>query len=134
MDRSRLAGENQRMPRRAPLLASAAVALLLGVGGCAATWEGMKRDSEGIFGGESETEVVAEAQRLLNERGYDAGPADGLEGPRTIRAVRAYQADHGLDRTGRVDDELLDSLRGDAPRERARAESPPKDEDWVDPY
>lgn len=133
MDRSRVAGENPRMALRAPLLVSAAVALVLGAGGCAATWEGLKRDSEGLFGGESETDAVAEAQRLLNEKGYDAGPADGVAGPRTTRAVRAYQADHGLRRTGRVDEEVLASLRGDD-RERARAEPPPKDEDWVDPY
>ena len=36
--------------------------------------------------------LVADAQRLLQLRGYDPGPIDGRFGWRTQRAIRAYQA------------------------------------------
>jgi len=75
---------------------------------------GARQDSGGRFanGDEGTIEsVVVEAQRLLNAKGYDAGPTDGLNGPRTTRAILAYQKDHGLNRTGYVDDELIRSLR-----------------------
>jgi peptidoglycan hydrolase-like protein with peptidoglycan-binding domain len=37
-------------------------------------------------------DLVADAQRLLSASGYDPGPIDGYIGPRTQRAIRAYQA------------------------------------------
>lgn len=37
-----------------------------------------------------------EVQRALRAFGYDPGPADGIRGRLTIRAVKAFQADHGL--------------------------------------
>lgn len=105
------------MPRR-PFLARCAVTIVLfatfGVAGCSATWAGLHHDASGRRSGSEQENIVVEAQRLLNERGYDAGAADGLVGPRTTRAILAYQADHGLHRTGYVDDELLASLRGTA--------------------
>jgi hypothetical protein len=39
---------------------------------------------------------VRELQRRLNRLGYEAGPVDGLFGPRTERATRRFQARHGL--------------------------------------
>lgn len=35
-------------------------------------------------------------QRALQATGYDPGPIDGIYGPRTTAAVRAFQRDHGL--------------------------------------
>ena len=43
------------------------------------------------------------AQRALNDSGYDAGPADGLAGERTVTALRYYQEDYGLAVTGELD-------------------------------
>lgn len=57
---------------------------------------------------------VREAQRLLNNRGYDAGPADGVAGGRTAAALRAFQRDQRLDETGRLDDATRRALA--APR------------------
>ena len=37
-----------------------------------------------------------EIQRGLRRRGYDPGPVDGFLGRRTARAIRKFQADHGL--------------------------------------
>jgi peptidoglycan hydrolase-like protein with peptidoglycan-binding domain len=40
---------------------------------------------------ESLEDLVADAQRLLNLRGFDPGPIDGQLGLRTQRAIRDYQ-------------------------------------------
>ena len=39
-------------------------------------------------------------QQALNEMGYNAGPADGLPGPRTQTAIRVYQVVHRLPADG----------------------------------
>jgi len=67
--------------------------------------------------GESVTNAVAAvdvrtAQRALRERGYYAGPIDGVLGPATERALRAYQRDRGLNATGRLDSPTVRSLTG----------------------
>jgi peptidoglycan hydrolase-like protein with peptidoglycan-binding domain len=43
---------------------------------------------------------LRQIQQLLNARGFDAGPADGVIGNRTRTAIRAYQANYGLPVTG----------------------------------
>ncbi len=35
-------------------------------------------------------------QKRLNALGYDAGPSDGVLGPQTVAAIRAFEADNGL--------------------------------------
>lgn len=52
----------------------------------------------------SSPEMLRRAQRLLRELGYYDGAIDGLYGPRTHRALRDYQLDHGLPVTGRLDE------------------------------
>ena len=92
---------------RAPgsLLAVAALAALAGlpdwlVGPASAdagavTQESLSGDVE--MGDEPELDdaslrdLVADAQRILTLRGYDAGPIDGRLGLRTQRAIRIYQ-------------------------------------------
>ena len=54
--------------------------------------------------------LVRTIQALLIERGYDPGPADGVEGPMTYDAVRAFQAAIGLEPTGQINEELLVAL------------------------
>jgi len=58
--------------------------------------------------------TVEELQRRLGDLGYDAGPADGMMGPKTRAAIRAYQSDSGLEADGRVSDELIESVRADS--------------------
>ncbi|MEO0382850.1 MAG: peptidoglycan-binding protein [Pseudomonadota bacterium] len=55
--------------------------------------------------------LVAEAQALLAERGYSPGPADGLLGPRTNEAVRAFRRSVGLGNSEVIDQALIDALR-----------------------
>jgi hypothetical protein len=52
-------------------------------------------------------DVVALVQRQLDRLGYIPGPADGVIGPRTESAIKAYQEDHQLPSDGRITDDLL---------------------------
>ena len=52
-----------------------------------------------------------DVQTALSRCGYYHGVIDGDIGPASRAAIRAYQRDHGLPITGRIDDPLLRSLR-----------------------
>ncbi|PZN53086.1 MAG: peptidoglycan-binding protein, partial [Proteobacteria bacterium] len=54
--------------------------------------------------------AVQNIQRILNKNGYDAGSADGIMGERTKNAIKAFQADNGLEPTGEVDEKLVQAL------------------------
>lgn len=56
-------------------------------------------------------ELVRSVQRELQVRGYYKGGIDGIVGPNTREAVRAFQRDAGFDVTGTVDQRLLTELR-----------------------
>ena len=58
----------------------------------------------------STSSLEASVQRVLRKRGYYLGPLDGDIGPRSRSAIRDYQAEHGLEVNGRIDDPLLRSL------------------------
>jgi outer membrane protein OmpA-like peptidoglycan-associated protein len=51
----------------------------------------------------SVADPVRAAQEKLNAAGYDAGPVDGILGPRTRRALIHFQAVEGLELTGELD-------------------------------
>lgn len=55
--------------------------------------------------------LVAQVQSELTQAGYNPGSADGINGPRTTRAVLDYQAANGLPADGQVTPALLDHLR-----------------------
>ncbi|MEI8233661.1 MAG: peptidoglycan-binding domain-containing protein [Verrucomicrobiota bacterium] len=55
-------------------------------------------------------DLVGNVQRALKYRGFYPGPIDGLSGPATRAAVRAYDASVGLPATGMIDARLLTSL------------------------
>jgi hypothetical protein len=57
--------------------------------------------------------LAADVQQALDQNGYDAGPADGDVGPQTRNAIAAFQQDHGLNPTGRINTPLLRALRID---------------------
>lgn len=52
-----------------------------------------------------------ELQHLLTAAGFDAGGVDGLMGPKTIAAVKAWQGRVGLIPDGYANPDLLDRLR-----------------------
>ena len=55
-------------------------------------------------------EEIAAAQNGLNARGYDCGAADGIAGPNTEAAARAFQGDNGLAQTGKLTYETRKAL------------------------
>ena len=56
-------------------------------------------------------EHITKTQRLLSKLGYNPGAADGISGPKTIEAVKAFQRDRGLAEDGKITDGLLEQLR-----------------------
>ncbi|MDH3472728.1 MAG: SEL1-like repeat protein [Rhodospirillales bacterium] len=54
---------------------------------------------------------IREVQEDLATLGYDPGPADGKIGPRTRRAIRAFESDSGLSVTGEISASLRTVLR-----------------------
>ena len=54
--------------------------------------------------------LAVDVQRALARRGFYRGGIDGDIGPGTRAAIRAYQYNHGLEVTGRIDGTLLRSL------------------------
>ncbi|HEX5841729.1 MAG TPA: lytic murein transglycosylase, partial [Pseudomonas sp.] len=52
-----------------------------------------------------------ELQELLSNKGYEPGPADGIIGANTRKAVRAFQQSLGLPADGYPSHELLQQLR-----------------------
>lgn len=55
--------------------------------------------------------VELDVQSQLARKGYYGGVIDGDVGPQTRAAIRAYQVDRGLPVTGRIDGNLLRSLK-----------------------
>ena len=58
---------------------------------------------------------IKKAQEALKQNGHDPGVIDGVIGPHTSAALRAYQKDQGLSITGRLDDDTQAKLE---PRSR----------------
>ena len=56
--------------------------------------------------GDSSQSRVAELQRRLARAGYYHGSIDGIMGPQTRRAIRAYERDHGGSAYGAIDQRL----------------------------
>jgi hypothetical protein len=55
-------------------------------------------------------EEIKKVQESLNDKGFDAGPADGSLGPRTRAAIRQFQESEKLPVTGRLDAETAGKL------------------------
>lgn len=53
---------------------------------------------------------ISQIQAALSENGYDAGPADGLMGPKTRSAIAAYEAANGLRVTAEPSPKLYEAL------------------------
>src|SRR5256714_14160586 len=55
-------------------------------------------------------DVVHRAQEALERAGYEIGTPDGFMGPRTVAAIKRFQADRYLGVTGNLDDTTLAAL------------------------
>jgi hypothetical protein len=55
-------------------------------------------------------DTVRDAQRALQDKGYDVGGVDGMMGPKTQSAVRQFQQQQGISSSGRLDQQTLSAL------------------------
>jgi Putative peptidoglycan binding domain len=62
------------------------------------------------YGGGSRGSTVARVQERLARSGYYEGSVDGVMGPRTRSAIRAYERRHGLPVDGAIDPRLLATM------------------------
>lgn len=54
--------------------------------------------------------LIRAVQQKLNEMDFDAGVADGIMGPNTKRAIRAFQEANDMDIDGLISPALLQAL------------------------
>jgi peptidoglycan hydrolase-like protein with peptidoglycan-binding domain len=64
---------------------------------------------------------VRSVQQSLKTKGIDAGPVDGIWGPKTHQALQQFQEKQGLDATGQLNARTLEALG--IPGEQAASES-----------
>jgi peptidoglycan hydrolase-like protein with peptidoglycan-binding domain len=62
------------------------------------------------FASAATSEEISTVQKSLNDKGYDAGPVDGVLGSRTRAGIRQYQAAEKLTVTGRLDAQTAGKL------------------------
>ena len=55
-------------------------------------------------------EKIRQIQQALHEKGFEPGPADGILGARTKRAVRDFQDRYGITVSGELDNQTLYAL------------------------
>lgn len=55
-------------------------------------------------------ETVRQVQQKLNNEGFQAGPVDGIWGPKTQSAVKNFQQKKGIEATGQLDEKTLAEL------------------------
>lgn len=68
---------------------------------------------------------VSELQSLLKSTGFDPGPVDGYFGPRTAKAVKAFQKARGLKASGVVEPTTVAALKEAAKAAAKAAAKPP---------
>ncbi len=56
------------------------------------------------------SDEIRQAQEALKTKGFDPGPADGVDGPKTKSAVRDFQKSQNLSADGRLGPQTLDGL------------------------
>jgi peptidoglycan hydrolase-like protein with peptidoglycan-binding domain len=71
---------------------------------------------------------IRQAQEALKNQGHDPGPIDGVMGPQTRQALRAFQSSNGLKQTGMLDSETKQKLNienssGASPMRRGESSS-----------
>jgi peptidoglycan hydrolase-like protein with peptidoglycan-binding domain len=58
----------------------------------------------------SASDRIRTAQEYLTTLGYQPGALDGIFGPRTEAAIRAFQKDNGLPVDGKISDQLIGAI------------------------
>ncbi|NJN40318.1 MAG: hypothetical protein HC807_04940 [Gammaproteobacteria bacterium] len=70
------------------------------------TWLNTRPELQACVAGDS----IRGVQEMLKREGFDVGPVDGILGPRTAAALREFQQQRGLARSGEPDEATLREL------------------------
>lgn len=70
---------------------------------------GSQAGARGMSGQRSKEEIK-QIQEALKDKGHDPGMADGVMGPKTQQAIRAFQKENGIQATGRLDEKTASAL------------------------
>ena len=74
---------------------------------------GDKQPGSASAGGQSQAggdEKIKQVQQKLKDQGHDAGPVDGVMGPKTQAALKEFQSAKGLKDSGQLDRETMAAL------------------------
>ncbi|MBI4488931.1 MAG: peptidoglycan-binding protein [Deltaproteobacteria bacterium] len=66
------------------------------------------------------TEDIKKLQEALKAKGHDPGPIDGIMGPKTRVAIKAFQKASGLKETGELDDQTAEKVGVEKPKPPAK--------------
>ena len=58
----------------------------------------------------SQQDDIYKVQKRLAELGYEPGPADGIMGKMTKKAIKKFQKDNDLSPTGKIDNDTKNKL------------------------
>ncbi len=83
--------------------------------------------NDGRMGNGRMSAEVRTAQQALQDKGFNPGPIDGVQGPRTTAAVRDFQQKENLTVTGQLDAETHARLMAAAGTPAASPASGPKE-------
>jgi hypothetical protein len=61
-------------------------------------------------GQKMDRDTIRGVQQKLNQMGYHAGPEDGVMGPKTHKAIAAYQTKMGMHSDGKLTRDLADRI------------------------
>ena len=78
-------------------------------------------DSAPVYDDHYWQDLAMKVQSALSRRGYYDGPIDGVIGPDSSRAIRAFQEAQGLPATGRIDSNVLRPLKLPLPQVSLRS-------------
>ncbi len=71
---------------------------------------GTSKSGTSMDSGAGSSEQVKAVQKALQDKGMDPGPIDGVMGPKTMAALKAFQKDQKLTESGRLDDQTRNKL------------------------
>lgn len=76
---------------------------------------GTDSDAQGMggamgSGSQYDQETIRQVQQALNDMGHDSGQVDGIVGPNTREALRAFQQEEGMSASGELDEQTLSAL------------------------
>jgi len=58
----------------------------------------------------SDSSSITQLQQALNDKGFNAGPVDGVSGPKTKAALKQFQQSQGIAASGKADNQTLAAL------------------------